>query len=105
MTRTDLKAGKKASLLLFIQTRYDMRQIYDPDSEELPLSQSVENLFNEDQQESQDLARSLKEEATPCLIRTRTCDSRSCFSCSLLTEASAKSSSELIINHWSRLSK
>jgi hypothetical protein len=62
MTRTDLKTGKKVSLLLFIQSRYNMRQIFDPDSEEPPLSQSVETLLNEDQQESLDLSRSLEEE-------------------------------------------
>ncbi len=33
MTRTDLRTGQNVSLLLFIRSKYDMRRIFDPDSD------------------------------------------------------------------------
>ncbi len=54
MTRTDLKTGKNVSLLLFIRSKYDMRKIFDPDTEE-HLVESRDTLLNEDVDESQEL--------------------------------------------------
>ena len=61
MTRTDLKSGKNVSLLLFIQSRYDMRKIFDPDTEEPQnLVYSRDTLLNEDLEESQESAEENK---------------------------------------------